>query len=206
MNLWLNPVVNAYIEYFGTVNDPIVWEVGSRDGHDGVELARRIWEGNDFSRETTVVCMEPNPDQVSVIKKNYPWVDVIEMAASNKNGKAKFMVYEGDEGAVGSSSLNLRWKEDDLPGHIIHVKTVRLEKILPEGEIDIMKIDVEGHSLEVLQGIGNRIRDVRVYHIETEKWSGSDKAVEGIMDAAGFKLVSVQEEWGGMPDQVWVRV
>lgn len=207
VNTWLNPAVQNFVRYFGEKEKPVVWEVGSRDGHDGVELARRIYSGGEmwFWTNATVVCMEPNPDQAKIIKKNYPEVYVIQKAASNKTGTADFMVYEGDEGAVGSSSLRLDWKEDDLPGHIIRVGTVRLEDIIGDQEIDIMKIDSEGHSPEVLEGLGEKLRQVKLYHIETEKWTDSNIKVKAFMMSHGYTLVDETEQYGGMPDQVWVR-
>lgn len=207
VNTWLNPVVENYLRYFHATEKPVVWEVGSRDGHDGVELAKRIYEGSPdwFWTRATVVALEPNPEQVKIIKKNYPELEVIAKAASNVKGSAPFMVYEGDEGAVGSSSLNLRWKEDDLPGHQITVDIDRLDNLIKDEQIDIMKIDVEGHSVEVLEGLGDKLQNVKVYHIETEKWTDSNIKVKAFMMSHGYTLVDESEQYGGMPDQVWVR-
>lgn len=209
MNKWLKPLLKNYEQYFGKTDRPVVWEVGSRDGHDCVELARAIYKGQElwFWNYATLVCLEPNPDQAKIIRKNYPEVTVIEKAASNDNGFAPFKVYHGNEGDVGSSSLNLDWKGDDLEGHEIQVEITRLDKLIADtDEIDIMKIDVEGHSLEVLEGLGTKINQIKVFHIETETWSGSDMKVKAYMKARGFTLVDETEQYGGMPDQVWVRV
>jgi FkbM family methyltransferase len=207
LNTWLNPVVQAYERFFGTTDKPVVWEVGSRDGKDGVELAERIYAGDKlwFWSYAKVVLLEPNPDQVKVIKKNYPEADVMEVAASNEKGSAPFIVYEGDEGAVGCSSLNLRWKEDDLKGHEIVVEIDRLDNLIGDQQIDIMKIDVEGHSLAVIEGLGDKIKQVKVFHVETEKWTDSNIKLKPIMIGAGYQLVDETEQYGGMPDQVWVR-
>lgn len=207
MNPWLRSTIKNYRHYFGERSKPIVWEVGSRDGKDGLELAERIYDGQpaDFWTNATIVVFEPNPAQAEIIRKEYPEMDVRELAASNKKGKASFVVYEGDEGAVGSSSLNLDWKKDDLKGHIIGVKIDRLDNLISKEMIDIMKIDVEGHSVEVLEGLGKKLRQVRVIHIETEEWSGTNKVVEKLMKSRGWTLVDVMEQYGGMPDQVWVN-
>lgn len=207
MNEWLDPVVRNYINYFGVATHPVVWEVGSRDGHDGVELAERIYGGDEkwFWDRARVTAVEPNPDQVKVIKDNYPEVFVVDLAASNETNRADFVVYEGDEGAVGSSSLDLDWKGDYLPHHIIEVGTVRLERLINDEEIDIMKIDVEGYSMQVLEGLGDKLKQIKVLHVETEKWTGSDVRVKAYLMPRGFMLVDEREQWGGMPDQVWVR-
>lgn len=197
MNEWLAPVIDAYNQYFGS-KPVLVWEVGSRDGKDGVELADRLGGGK-------VVCMEPNPEQAKLIWQNYPDVQVLRLAASDKTGVADFIVYEGDEGAVGSSSLNLNWKEDDLPGHVIKVQTVRLESLIFDEIIDVMKIDVEGYSLQVLKGLGEKLNQVRVLHVETEEWTKSNKKVKAYLKNRGWELVDERQEWPGMPDQIWIN-
>lgn len=207
LNTWLDPVVQNYLNYFGHSERPIVWEVGSRDGKDGVELASRIYAGDEtwFWSRAKVVALEPNPAQARIIEKEFPEMEVMELAASNQRGTAPFMVYAGDEGAVGSSSLNLHWKENDLEGHVIEVKIERLDELIDDEQIDIMKIDVEGHAMEVLEGLGEKLQQVKVFHIETEKWTDSNIKAKAFMSTKGYVLVDEQEQYGGMPDQVWVR-
>ena len=38
MNEWLTPIVDAYVQKYGTVDIPNVWEVGSRDGIIKIDL------------------------------------------------------------------------------------------------------------------------------------------------------------------------
>lgn len=208
MNPWLDSTVKNYRHYFGETEKPVVWEVGSRDGDDGVELAERIYafDSNRFWSDAKVVALEPNPDQAKIIRERHPEVQVLEVAASNEGGNAPFIVYEGSQGAVGSSSLNLLWKDgDNLKSHQIVVRTDRLDSLIGDEVIDIMKIDVEGHSFPVLKGIGKKLDQIRVIHVETETWSGSNKLVEDYLKNKGWTLVDVQEQYGDMPDQVWIN-
>ena len=206
MNKWLSSTVHAYIDNFGATDVPAVVEVGSRDGHDAVELGRRISRGVTDESLWGVLCLEPNPAQAQVIKENYPFVHVMEVAASDVNGDADFIVYKGDEGDVGSSSLDLNWKAGALEGDVIKVKTIRLDSIITYEDVDIMKIDTEGYSLQVLHGLGDKIRNTKVYHIETETWTGSTQKVKDLMADNGFKLYDEHEQYGNMPDLVFVRV
>lgn len=199
-NIWLNPVIEFYVKHFGRPEKVRVWDVGSRDGRDGVEIAVRLG-----GSEKDVVCVEANPEQAAVIRDSFPFVKVHQFAAYNEAGTADFVVYRGDAGAVGSSSLNLTWKGDDLESKIITVPTVRLDSVIGDETIDVMKIDVEGKSPEVLEGLGDKLAQVKLLHIETEEWSGSDKWVEEYMGSRGFLLVHVDEQYGQMPDQVWIN-
>lgn len=200
MNKVLDPIVEAYHEYFGPCARSVVWDVGSRDARDAVEIAKRI--GLVPGR---TVAIEANPRAANSIKSSYPWVEVIECAVSDVNGEADFIVYRGDEGAVGSSSLNLDWKKDDLKGDIIRVQTRRLEELVGDEIIDVMKIDVESYSMQALKGLGDKISQVRVFHIETEEWTQSDILVKSYMLDHGFKLVDERQEWPGMPDLVFIN-
>lgn len=207
MNKWLDSTVANFNHYFKKTKKPVVWDVGSRDGKDGAELARRIYAGEKdwFWSNASVVAVEANPAQAEIIKKTFPYIKVHEIAVSNAKGKAKFIVYKGNEGDVGSSSLNLRWKGDDLEGDIIHVKTARLDDLMGDQMIDIMKIDVEGYSVEALGGIGNKLKQIRMLHVETEKWTGSDQTVKRFLKGQGWTLVDEAEQYGDMPDLVWVN-
>lgn len=206
MNSWLTPVIKNYLYYFGSTNKPVIWEVGSRDGRDAVELAERIYKGSKeyFWYNARIVALEPNPMQADIIRSEYPEIEVMELAASNSHGSAPFKVYEGDEGMVGSSSLRLDWK-GDASGKQIIVQTRTLDELVGDEQIDIMKIDVEGHSVEVLDGFEQRLKQVKIFHIETERWTDSNVKVKAFMTARGFTLVDETEQYGGMPDQVWVR-
>lgn len=90
LNTWLDPLIQNYLNYFGATEKPVVWEVGSRDGRDGTEIATRIYAGNPdwFWSRARVVALEPNPDQVKIIEKNYPEIEVMQVAASNQKGSA----------------------------------------------------------------------------------------------------------------------
>lgn len=203
MNEWLTPIVDAYVQKYGTVNTPNVWEVGSRDGIDGYEIAERIASNPNKVR---VTCIEPNPEQADIIRESYPQSIVYELAAGDETRKAKFKVYHGNEGDVGSSSLHLDWKKGSgLKSHIITVQVVRLEDIIDDEIIDIMAIDTEGYSYEALIGLGGKINQVRALYIETENDSGSNDKVKKYMSLCGFEFVSEAERWGGMPECVFVN-
>lgn len=219
MNKWLDSTVAAYVEHFGLSDRPVVWDVGSRDGDDGVELAQRVYHGSGdlaLSR-SSVVCVEPNPPQAAAIREKYPGVTVLEVAVSDYEGESQFVrVVSENKDAVGMSSLDVEhshtkgtWEKE-----VVTVEVTRLETLMPSGIVDIMKIDCEGYSWEVLHGMGERIHDVRVFHIETEHpefsaWSHkghkNNEEVAEFMRAQGFDLYKTEYEWGGIQDQVWVN-
>lgn len=214
MNKWLTSTVDAYLTYFGKSDAPVVWDVGSRDGRDGVELAERIGAG---LRGALVTCVEPNPPQAQLIRETYPDVVVHECAVSDWEGVSEFVrVVSDNVDAVGMSSMDVAHM--DTKGHwpkeVVTVRVTRLDTLMPDSIIDIMKIDCEGYSWEVLHGMGDKIHNVKVFHVETEHpefsaWSHeghkNNEQVAKFMRGQGFKLVTTEYEWGGIQDQVYIN-
>lgn len=201
MNEWLDPVVDTYLKNFGMSKAPVVWDVGSRDGDDGFELMERISAGWRAQQKSTVVCVEPNPAQAKIIREKYPRAIIHEFAVGDKPRRAKFKVYHGNEGDVGSSSLYMTWKKGSgLRSHIINVQVVKLEDIVSDEIIDIMKIDVEGYSYQALKGLGDKLDQVRVLHVETEEDRKTDVKIRHYLEKRGWVITDVSEQWGGMPD------
>ena len=219
MNKWLTSTVTAYREFFGETKQPVVWDVGSRDGDDGVELAERIFSGNaDVGLANSyVVCVEPNPPQAQLIRERYPSVVVYETAVSDYEGKSQFVrVISDNKDAVGMSSLDVENQDTKGKGpkEVIDVVVDRLETLMDDSIIDVMKIDCEGYSWEVLHGMGDKIHNVRVFHIETEHpefsgWSHkghkNNEQVMAFMESKGFVLYKTEYEWGGIQDQIYIN-
>lgn len=218
MNKWLTSTVDAYNKYFGKTISPVVWDVGSRDGDDGVELAQRIYSGKNFWADARVTCVEPNPPQAQLIREKYPQVKVLEFAASDYQGETEFVrVISDSKDAVGMSSMDVEHQDTKGTGpkEIIKVRVERLDSVLGSDDlIDIMKIDCEGYSWEVLHGLGDRLKNIKALHVETEHpefsgWSHAghknNEQVATFMISQGFKLVAKEYEWGGIQDQIWVN-
>jgi FkbM family methyltransferase len=217
MNKWLTSTVKTYTDHFGLSKSPVVYEVGSRDGKDGVELAQRIYSGRFLWKDSTIVLFECNPPQIEVIKSTYPNATLIIDAISDKKGTAEFLQINGDKNQIGSSSLNLdrakeHWAKDNKT---IKVKTRRLDDVIEELghediEIDIMKVDIEHYTYEALVSLGKYLRNVKVFHVETEiegvARNKTNLDVALFMQEKGYICTALENEWGEeIQDQVWVR-
>lgn len=216
LNRWLTSTVINYKEAFGLADKPLIYEVGSRDGNDGFELASRISTG--LRSDATVVLFECNPPQQEVIMKNYPDAILIKEAISDKKGEVEFIQLHGDKNVIGSSSMDLDraklpWGKDNT---IIKVPTRRLDDVIEElghqnKDIDVMKIDIEGYTYEALESLGKYLRNVRVFHLETEiEGVARDKTNLDIalyMQERGYVCKELEHEWGDtIQDQVYLRV
>ena len=206
--IWLQPIIDEYQKHFSGPISKIV-DVGSRDGDDAQWILDRL----PFQEDVQVICVEARKSAAEAIQQKYPNFLVFATAVSDFVGSSKFVEMTEDE-FVGSSSLMLeRQNAYSTKSVIIDVPVTRLDMILPSGTIDILKIDVEGHSIPVISGMGDRMEDVLVAHIETETperkaWGEPSNNLEvmEIMQDLGFSLANVSYQWGwSLQDQVWIN-
>jgi FkbM family methyltransferase len=206
--IWLQPIIDGYQKHFSGPISKII-DVGSRDGDDAQWLLLQL--GNEDACE--VICIEARENAALEIKNKYPNFTVFQTAVSNFIGEAKFVQMNNPE-FFGSSSLELtRANAYQTESTIIDVPVTRLDAIIEPGIIDVLKIDVEGHSVPTIEGMGSLMKDVLIAHIETETperaaWgepSNNLKVIE-IMQDLGFCLANVSYQWGwSLQDQVWIN-
>ena len=217
-NIWLDAPEKAYTQYFGTSEKPMIYEVGSRDGKDGYDLAYRIAAPYTTPRDLRVVLFECNPPHIVNIQRDHPDAILITDAISNEAGEAEFLQIHGNKDYMGSSSLDLgrvdyNWVKETST---IKVKTRTLASVIEEldhqdTQIDIMKIDIEGYTWEALEGLDKYLRNVRVFHLETEipghARNKTNLDIVMYMEARGYRLFAKEHEWGPtIQDQTWVRI
>lgn len=148
-------------------------EIGSRDGHD-TECIRNIF---DLSNEQCYI-FEAHPDCYESIKKTYPDFNVFNCAVTNKTGIVKFNAgIFGVEDNIGISSI-LKDITGKFKSKQISIDGYRFDEICDKinlSDIDLVKIDVEGHAKEVLHGFGKMIDRTKAIQIELEHvecWEG----------------------------------
>jgi len=108
-----------------------------------------------------VYAIEPLPRNYKILKINEKLNNVkinsFNIAAGNKNDKIK-LYYE--RGAYGTPSIKRKQKE------LIEVEMKRLDEIINEENIDLIKIDVEGAEDLVLEGARNCLKRTKMVIIE----------------------------------------
>jgi hypothetical protein len=205
---WLQVIVDTYQKYFNGKVARIV-DAGSRDG-DSAQ-----WLIDKFNTENScqVVCIDAREEAAELIKQKYPNFIVFNTAISDFVGEADFVNFKDTEFLGSSSLVPERAKAYPAESFVVKVPVTRLDIILDPGDIDILKIDVEGHSVPVILGMGNRMSDVLVAHIETEtpeRSAWGEKAnnleVMTIMQDLGFSLINISYQWGlSIQDQTWIN-
>ena len=133
---------------------------------------------NNFSVEQ-IYSFEPNPEAVEILKKKISQnTKVYEYALSNIEGnsnlKIGFLSSMSTMNEINSNSLYsklkkiiiaLFYRKLDIYKKTIIIKTIRLDQFLIKEkieQIDILKIDTEGFELNVLKGIGDKVKKVKL--------------------------------------------
>jgi len=138
-------------------------DVGANLGVFTLMAARQVGpQGRVFS-------FEPVPDNFAILRRNveanhYANVVCIPKAAAQHNGKSRLFLsrFCGSHSLVGGPT--------EYRGEFLEVETVRLDSVPGLDRIDVLKIDVEGAELEVLEGLGN-LRPQVVLEYNTERIS-----------------------------------
>lgn len=126
-----------------TMPGQVIWDIGANVGIYVELLLSLVGPGG------TVVAFEPSPKSFDVLKKKYsriPNVRLENVALSDRDGVAPFF----ETPATTTSSLDRR---ETLATNEIEIAVKRGDSYASGHFPNIVKIDVEGHELEVLNGM-----------------------------------------------------
>ena len=150
------------------------------------------------------IAFEPVGYKARWLRKKFPEVQVFEVCLSNTAGQLPFYYHRY---ASGTSSLRAR-EGRTAEYDVVSVECARLDDIVPqERRIDLIKIDVEGAELEVLQGATRVLAQSQPYLIiectaaSTQTFGRTPDAVyDFLCDESGYAIF-LACEWvrGGIP-------
>ena len=148
-----------------------------------------------------VQSFEPHPDIFAKLCKNVDrWqaeesrctLSISPTAMSSRNGVATLRIPDGFEANEGLASL------ERYGGHIgIEVPIRRLDNIVMEKKIALMKIDVEGHELQVLLGAGSMITNHQVRDILFEEEAVYPTETTSYLERHGYKIYGLGMRFSG---------
>lgn len=209
-NTWISPVIEYYKIFFGNAADIII-DVGTREGDDAYLIQQRL-------QTKKVYAIDARKEAVEATKQKYPEFNVTHTAISNYIGTTTFCsIISDDPDYVGSSSIyNKKFKRKEYKHDVIEVPVTTMDNFIENNSLsykflDIVKVDIEGYTFQLLEGFKTHLDNVKMFHLETEKKSTHKKHVnsEEIIDymkSKNFVLVGTQYEWGSeIEDQIWVN-
>ncbi len=172
-------------------------DVGANIGYmTGLIAARTGASGKVYS-------FEPNPEVYSELINNInEWhsalgwnhIQAEQLALSNHTGNGLLYVSENreagklaEESVVNGTNLSSTSKE----AHNVALR--RLDEVIDD-DIGILKLDVEGHELAVLQGATKLIIHRRIRDIVFEEHQGYPSPVSNFLETHGYKIFRI---WKG---------
>lgn len=115
---------------------------------------------------------EPSPTNVAKLKGRFhsdSRIKIVPLAVSESSGEA--ILHSNAPGSVLGSLVKRNLKHFGIEfEHEENISTVRFEEYwsveLQHRNIDIVKLDIEGHELHALKGFGDAIRSIEVIQFE----------------------------------------
>ncbi|HAQ32957.1 MAG: FkbM family methyltransferase [Alphaproteobacteria bacterium] len=171
---YINP---AFARHMDKVRIKVAFEIGSRDARDAVAI-------RNFYGPTQVYCMECNPEALVLCRETLAGEDniaLIEKAAWRESGPITFYPVVksyrdgNEERNIGASSCFLESGDyvhrEKFIQEEITVDAVRLDELCRElsiPAIDLICMDVQGAALQVLQGLGEKLKETSYIITELE--------------------------------------
>jgi FkbM family methyltransferase len=142
----------------------IIFECGSRDCLDAIEVLNHY-------KPRKIYSFECNPESIEACKanaKNYSQIELVESAVGNCNEDISFyatdMENSPDKNIGGSSALFHNRGQTDFIQKKITVPCTRLDTFMKENQIDkidLLCMDLQGYEKIALEGMRERIKDVK---------------------------------------------
>lgn len=182
----------------------VFYDIGANIGFFTIIAAKYVGENGK------VYAFEPLPDNVKAIRhnvalNNFSQVDVIPKAVSNHFGTEKFLVAEFS----GGSSL----ESGDMPPDFvneIYVDVVTIDDFLETEKTsppDVVKIDVEGAEIGVLEGMSEtitKIHPVVIYEIDDHDQKNYDRKQQECERFLSIHGYTIQKLADGYPGNAWI--
>jgi FkbM family methyltransferase len=133
-----------------------------------------------------VIAVEPLPENADLIERNLAAnglnAEIIRAALSAKAGTTQFYIRDPNAGSL--------YREDRTFSDNIEVALVRLSDIYgtTTGVPCLLKLDIEGSEVEVLEEFLAKPRGECVFVGELHRWPETHARFEGVLNRAGFRV------------------
>ena len=157
-------------------------------------------------RRGRVLAFEPNPNITPWLKRNVERarehfeiaaVELHATALGAAAGTATLVLPDASAANDGLAHIvEVNRSERSLHGRTeagrrVRVSVEKLDDVIGARPVGVMKIDVEGHELEVLEGAAQALHARRIRHIVFEDHKGAASAPMALLRRAGYDIFSI---------------
>jgi FkbM family methyltransferase len=200
----MSEYVNLVESYLDVSDINVVFEIGSLDGNDSIFFKEQFPNAD-------VYAIEGLTENYEKYMKGLTTITPINVVVADYDGNINYHKKEIN-GIHGIRNRGDEYGKTVLEGVICK----RMDTLCGElgvTAIDMVKIDVEGATQEILTGFGNILKTVKIMHIETEAYPFFEgqvlhSEVSRYLIENGFTMIelsSVEIGVGVQHDSVWVN-
>jgi FkbM family methyltransferase len=192
-------VRNRYADIKERLNteSPVVIDGGASSGSTIALLLKQY--GSPF-----IHAFEPNPDAAHTLKRQYaalPNVTIHEQALGAESKRLSFNVLNraSSSSMLTPSAVNHRYHAGEMDvRRVVTVDQVRLDEALPDLDIDLLKLDLQGYELEALKGCEKLLDRVKTITTEVEFVPLYERQalfadIDAYLRNHGFRLLNLYE-------------
>ena len=162
----------------------------------GANVGLYSWEVNKICPHRKILAFEPDPENIELLQKtlsaaNLLNLEIYKCALSNEVSKVLFFQDSLTSATGCIAGKGMPWVEQYLnsSANEIRVKTNTLDSVVLDNKTpSLIKIDVEGHEVEVLKGGTNTLTNVKPLLI-IESFPPNQGTVLTFLDKIGYKLL-----------------
>lgn len=197
----MDRLIDIVRKYFSDEDISCVVEVGSMNGADAIYFKQEF----PAAQVVAIEGLKENYEnfQDNVVAGGVEWIHAV---VTDKNDHVTFYVKKIN-GIHSIFDRGETYGEEERT-----VPCCRLDSLIYQ-PIDMMKIDVEGATLEVLKGMGRLLSTVKIMHIETESYrffrgQSLHGDVAEFLEGHNFSMVAKADARiaeGVQHDSVWVK-
>jgi FkbM family methyltransferase len=169
-------------------------DVGANIGYMSSILAKRVGSSG------SVYAFEAHPEIFKELKHNVKrWeqdnninnISIQNLAVSDKSGFLKLGVPEAFNQNRGISSIVTDNDEIANKSSVLTVQASTLDEFLVNKNVGVLKIDVEGHEIQVLKGAENLLKTGRIRDCVFEEHNSYPTAVTNYFESMGYQVFRI---------------
>ncbi|MEI6380622.1 MAG: FkbM family methyltransferase [Cyanobacteriota bacterium ELA615] len=169
-------------------------DVGANIGYMSSILAKRVGSSG------SVYAFEAHPEIFKELKHNVKrWeqdnninnISIQNLAVSDKSGFLKLGVPEAFNQNRGISSIVTDNDEIANKSSVLTVQASTLDEFLVDKNVGVLKIDVEGHEIQVLKGAENLLKTGRIRDCVFEEHNSYPTAVTNYFESMGYQVFRI---------------
>jgi len=169
-------------------------DVGANIGYMSSILAKRVGSSG------SVYAFEAHPEIFKELKHNVKrWeqdnninnISIQNLAVSDKSGFLKLGVPEAFNQNRGISSIVTDNDEIANKSSVLTVQASTLDEFLVDINVGVLKIDVEGHEIQVLKGAENLLKTGRIRDCVFEEHNSYPTTVTNYFESMGYQVFRI---------------